>query len=201
MLPSIIEFEYDQQNSLERKSSHTNSLSFSSMSSTSKSLETLLDETIDDTMNTSTAIDDDFHRGDHALHTQLRSEPIPETTERTIGRVLPPVSESTWNFGVDELVKKGHPDFTSRSMKQIMDREYNPTQREEAFKCLRRLDEWSNTLQEEEEGELVQPIGDVNAKRTQTRRNSNSSLVRMKGTQIRRGLFRKREASFQNLPL
>ena len=105
---------------------------------------------------------------------------------------LRPVTESTWNLGVDELIEVGHPDLSPKSMRRMMDIDYKPECRTEAFQCLRRLDEWSGEL---EQSQRIHT--NVATSEKQKRRNSNSSLVRMKGSQLRRRLFSgDRESSF-----
>jgi len=105
---------------------------------------------------------------------------------------LPPVTESKWNLGVDELIKVGHSDLSPKSMRRMMDLDYKPECRTEAFQCLRRLNEWSDELEQSQ-----RILKNVDASDNQKRKNSNSSLVRMKGSQLRRRLFSgDRESSF-----
>jgi len=61
---------------------------------------------------------------------------------------LPSVTESKWNPGVDDLIKVGHPDLSAMSMRRMLDLNYNLECRTEAFQCLRRLDEWSDELEQ-----------------------------------------------------
>jgi len=108
---------------------------------------------------------------------------------KSVGR--PPVTESNWNVGVEELVEIGHSNLSTKSMRRLMDQDLVPRSRTEAFQCLRRLDKWSDEL----ESKNSQKDATVDK---QKRRHSNSSLVRMKGSQIRRRLFsRDRESSFE----
>jgi hypothetical protein len=104
---------------------------------------------------------------------------------------LLPLTESEWNLGVDEFVKVvGSSDLSAISMRRIMDLDFNPECRREAFQCLRRLDEWSDEV-EQREGTHK------NTQQQKRRRNLNSSFVRIKGSQLRRRLFSgDRESSF-----
>jgi hypothetical protein len=106
--------------------------------------------------------------------------------------VRPSLTESKWNLKVEELlVDTGG--LSTKSMRRIMDRDSLPESRTEVFQCLRRLDQWSDEI----ERQSMQQQTEVPVEMHQ-RRHSNTSLVRIKGSQLRRRLFSSgRELSFR----
>jgi hypothetical protein len=97
--------------------------------------------------------------------------------------VRPSLTESKWNLKVEELlVDTGG--LSTKSMRRIMNRDSLPESRTEGFQCLRLLDQWSDEI----ERQSMQQQTEVPVEMHQ-RRHSNTSLVRIKGSQLRRRLF------------
>jgi hypothetical protein len=83
--------------------------------------------------------------------------------------------------------------LSTKSMRRIMNRDSLPESRTEGFQCLRLLDQWSDEI----ERQSMQQQTEVPVEMHQ-RRHSNTSLVRIKGSQLRRRLFSSgRELSFR----
>jgi len=115
--------------------------------------------------------------------------PLREITKKPA--VRPSITESKWNLGVEDLLVEIE-GVSTKSTRRIMDRDsLLPESRSEAFRCLRRLDQWSDEIERQSMQQTVVPV------EMHQRRHSNPSLVRIKGSQLRRRLFSSdRESSF-----
>ncbi len=96
-------------------------------------------------------------------------------------RVYTYTSKSSWECEVGVLIERGHNNRSSSSLRKMLDRAYKPETRQEAFECLRCLDDWSSDLEMES--------GTSDSNLSSKDQENSIKTVRSRRTQLRRRIF------------